>query len=125
MPYPLLMSVACAALMAAAPLPAQAVPDAQFEPAFQVFMRASQGEESAIAQAVDSFAALLKAEKDPAAKPKADALREQQLRTLETLARDKAQREAMRQQGEAWRKADPSRAPAPVGRSSTCLQSRS
>ena len=62
MPYPLLMSVACAALMAAAPLPAQAVPDAQFEPAFQVFMRASQGEESAIAQAVDSFAALLKAE---------------------------------------------------------------
>ena len=59
-------------------------------------------------------AALLKAEKDPAAKPKADALREQQLRTLETLARDKAQREAMRQQGEAWRKADPSRAPAPV-----------
>ncbi|MEO6103666.1 MAG: prolyl oligopeptidase family serine peptidase [Pseudoxanthomonas sp.] len=59
-------------------------------------------------------AALVKAEKDPAAKPKPDALREQQLRTLETLARDKAQREAMRQQGEAWRKADPSRAPAPV-----------
>ena len=51
MPYPLLMSVACAALIAAAPLPAQAVPDAQFEPAFQVFMRASQGEEAAIAQA--------------------------------------------------------------------------
>ena len=59
-------------------------------------------------------AALVKAEKDPAAKPKPDALREQQLRTLETLARDKAQREAMRQQGEAWRKSDPSRAPAPV-----------
>ena len=62
MPYPLLMSVACAALIAAAPLPAQAVPDAQFEPAFQVFMRASQGEEAAIAQAADAFAALLKAE---------------------------------------------------------------
>lgn len=62
MPYPLLMSVACAALMAAAPLPAHAVPDAQFQPAFQVFLRASQGEEAAIVQAVDSFAALLKAE---------------------------------------------------------------
>ena len=62
MPYPLLMSVACAALIAAAPLPAQAVPDAQFEPAFQVFMRAAQGEEAAIAQAADAFAALLKAE---------------------------------------------------------------
>ncbi len=62
MPYPLLMSMACAALIVAAPLPAHAVPDAQFEPAFQVFIRALQGEESAIAQAVDSFAALLKAE---------------------------------------------------------------
>ena len=59
MPYPLLMSVACAALMVAAPLPAHAVPDAQFEPAFQVFMRASQGEEAAIAQAADAFAAFL------------------------------------------------------------------
>ena len=59
-------------------------------------------------------AALVKAEKDPATQPKADALREQQLRTLETLARDRAQREAMRQQTETWRKADPSRAPAPV-----------
>ena len=59
-------------------------------------------------------AALVKAEKDPAAKPKPDALREQQLRTLETLARDKTQRDALRQQGEAWRKSDPSRAPAPV-----------
>ncbi len=59
-------------------------------------------------------AALVKAEKDPAAKPKADALREQQLRTIETLARDQAQREALRLQGETWRKADPSRAPAPV-----------
>jgi dipeptidyl aminopeptidase/acylaminoacyl peptidase len=59
-------------------------------------------------------AALLKAEKDPEAKPKADALREQQLRTLDTLARDRAQREAVQQQSAAWRKADPSRAPAPV-----------
>ncbi|RYZ70541.1 MAG: S9 family peptidase, partial [Lysobacteraceae bacterium] len=61
-----------------------------------------------------SQAAVVKAEKDPHAKPKADALRDQQLRTLETLARDKAQREALELQNEAWRKADPSRAPAPV-----------
>ncbi|HYM86450.1 MAG TPA: S9 family peptidase, partial [Pseudoxanthomonas sp.] len=40
-------------------------------------------------------AALLKTEKDPTAKPKPDALRDQQLRTLETLARDKAQRDAL------------------------------
>ena len=59
-------------------------------------------------------AALLKAEKDPEAKPKADALREQQLRTIDTLARDRAQREAVQQQSAAWRKSDPSRAPAPV-----------
>ena len=59
-------------------------------------------------------AALPKAEKDPDAKPKADALREQQLRTIETLARDKARREAVQQQNQAWRKADPSRAAAPV-----------
>ena len=61
-----------------------------------------------------SQAAQLLAEKDPAAKPKPDALREQQLRTLDTLARDKAQREALRQQSEARRQADDSRAPAPV-----------
>ena len=59
-------------------------------------------------------AALLKAEKDPGAKPKPDALREQQLRTIETLARDRAQRDTLQQQAETWRKADPSRAPAPV-----------
>ena len=61
-----------------------------------------------------SQAAQLLAEKDPAARPKPDALREQQLRTLDTLARDKAQREALRQQSEARRQADDSRAPAPV-----------
>ena len=58
--------------------------------------------------------ALVKAEKDPTAKPKADALRDQQLRTLETLARDKAQRDALQTQNEAWRKGDPTRAPLPV-----------
>ncbi|OAX55919.1 S9 family peptidase [Xanthomonas graminis] len=59
-------------------------------------------------------AAVLKAERDPNAAPKPDALREQQLRTLETLARDRAQRELARQQEQAWRRADGSRAPAPV-----------
>ncbi|AVY68358.1 S9 family peptidase [Xanthomonas translucens] len=59
-------------------------------------------------------AAVLKAERDPDAAPKPDALREQQLRTLETLARDRAQRELARQQEQAWRRADGSRAPAPV-----------
>ena len=59
-------------------------------------------------------AAQVLAEKDPAAKPKPDALRAQQLRTLETLARDKANRDALQTQAETWRKADPTRAPAPV-----------
>ncbi|MET0808988.1 MAG: S9 family peptidase [Pseudoxanthomonas sp.] len=59
-------------------------------------------------------AALVKAEKDPNAKPKPDALRDQQLRTLQTLARDKAQRDALQAQNESWRKADPSRAAPPV-----------
>ena len=58
--------------------------------------------------------ASIKAEKDPAAAPKPDALREQQLRTLDTLRRDKEQREALRNQEQAWRHADPTRAPAPA-----------
>ena len=58
-------------------------------------------------------AALVKAERDPAASSD-DPLRAQQLRTMETLARDRAQREEMRKQQEAWRKADPSRAVATV-----------
>ncbi|KAF1695138.1 S9 family peptidase [Pseudoxanthomonas daejeonensis] len=58
--------------------------------------------------------ASLKAEKDPAAPPKADALREQQLRTIDTLRRDKEQRDAQRAQEETWRKADSTRAPAPA-----------
>jgi dipeptidyl aminopeptidase/acylaminoacyl peptidase len=66
------------------------------------------------AQTGTAQASAIRADKDPAAKPKADALREQQLRTLETLARDRAQREAAQQQADAWRKADSSRAPATV-----------
>ncbi|KAF1692113.1 S9 family peptidase [Pseudoxanthomonas koreensis] len=56
----------------------------------------------------------LKAEKDPAAPPKADTLHEQQLRTLDTLRRDRELREAQRAQEEIWRKADPTRAPGPA-----------
>ena len=59
-------------------------------------------------------AALPKAEKDPATPPKADALRDRQLRLIDTLRNDKARREAARAQDAAWRRADPTRAPAPV-----------
>ncbi len=65
-------------------------------------------------QAGVAQAASIRADKDPTAAPKADALREQQLRTLETLARDRAQREAAQKQNDAWRRADASRAPATV-----------
>ena len=58
--------------------------------------------------------ASLKAEKDPAAPPRPDALREQQLRTLDTLRTDRERREAQRSQEDRWRKADPTRAPGPA-----------
>ena len=61
-----------------------------------------------------ALAAQLKAEKNPADAPKADVLRDQQMRTLETLRRDRAQRDTLREQGERWRQADPTRAPGPV-----------
>src|SRR5690606_9435399 len=56
----------------------------------------------------------VQAGKDPAEDPKPDDLRERQLRMFETLAEDRARREAVREQHEAWREADPTRAPAPV-----------
>jgi len=59
-------------------------------------------------------AAVIKAEKDPGAQPDADPMREHQLRLIETLRDDKARRDAAREQDEAWRASDPSRAPAPV-----------
>jgi dipeptidyl aminopeptidase/acylaminoacyl peptidase len=58
--------------------------------------------------------ALPRAGKDPAAAPEPDALREHQLRLSATLAREKQQREALRDQAEANRRADPTRAAAPV-----------
>ncbi|RRU11767.1 S9 family peptidase, partial [Stenotrophomonas sp. 278] len=58
--------------------------------------------------------ASLKAEKNPDDAPKADVLREQQLRTLATLRNDRAQRDALKAQEASWRKADSTRAPGPV-----------
>jgi len=59
-------------------------------------------------------AAVVRAEKDPDTKPEPDELRERQLRMLDTLRNDKARREAEHAQDQAWRTADPTRAPAPV-----------
>src|SRR5690606_29826714 len=56
----------------------------------------------------------LRAENDPNAAPRADSLREQQMATLQTLRRDRAERDALREQAELWRNTDPTRAPAPV-----------
>ncbi|WP_115529438.1 MULTISPECIES: S9 family peptidase [Xanthomonas] len=58
--------------------------------------------------------AVVKAERDPNAAPKTDVLREQQLATLATLRRDREQRDALRTQEDAWRRADTTRAAAPV-----------
>lgn len=59
-------------------------------------------------------AALPRAEKDPAADPEKDALRDHQLRLSTQLAREKAFREAERENAKRLRAADPSRAAAPV-----------
>ncbi|MBA3487114.1 MAG: DPP IV N-terminal domain-containing protein, partial [Lysobacter sp.] len=61
-----------------------------------------------------SQAAIVKAEKDPAADPEADDLRERQLAIFQTLRTERARRDALREQDELWRSEDPSRAPAPV-----------
>ncbi|MFC5579040.1 prolyl oligopeptidase family serine peptidase [Lysobacter niabensis] len=61
-----------------------------------------------------SQAALIKAEKDPDAAPKADDLRDRQLRMISTLKDDKARRDAARVQEQQWRHEDATRAPAPA-----------
>jgi len=61
-----------------------------------------------------SQAAQVRAENDPAKPPKADALRDYQLATIDTLRNVRAQRDAAREQDEAWRRGDGSRAPKPV-----------
>lgn len=75
------------------------------------FQWSSQGDAQGRAAGV-SQAALVRAEKDPAAPPEADDLRERQLAIFETLRTERARREAVREQNEAWRSSDPTRAPA-------------
>ena len=55
-----------------------------------------------------------RASKDPAAVPDEDTLRDMQLRLISTLKRQKEDRDAARDRAEALRRADPSRAPAPI-----------
>ena len=62
---------------------------------------------------VTAPAAVLKAEKDPDAKPADDDLRDFQLRTFSTLARLKADKDARREHAEELRSKDPTRAVAP------------
>ena len=59
-----------------------------------------------------SQAAVVKAEADPAKPPKEDALRDRQFELIETLRTERDRRDAVREQNEAWRKSDPTRAPA-------------
>jgi dipeptidyl aminopeptidase/acylaminoacyl peptidase len=59
-------------------------------------------------------AASVLAEDAPGTPPDADDLRERQLRLLDTLRDDRARRDAARTQQDAWRAADPTRAPAPA-----------
>ncbi|TBR13571.1 MAG: S9 family peptidase [Lysobacter sp.] len=56
-------------------------------------------------------ASLLRTENDPAKPPKADDLRDRQLRLIDTLRNDRARRDAAREQDKAWRAADPTSAP--------------
>lgn len=65
--------------------------------------------DTGVAQASNVVAA-----KDPGKAPPADDLRDRQLRLIETLKNDRARRDAAREQDQAWRRADGTRAPAPV-----------
>ena len=67
-----------------------------------------------LASRLVSQVAVLKAEKDPGADPKPDALRELQLELFATLARQKADKAAQRERDAALRAADATRAPLPV-----------
>ena len=59
-------------------------------------------------------AAYVLAEKSPDAKPEADDLRDRQLRLIDTLRNDRAQRDAAQAQDKAWQLSDPTRAPVPA-----------
>ena len=58
--------------------------------------------------------AVVKAEKDPVAAPKADDLRERQLALFETLRTERARREGLREHDTQERRDDPTRVPATV-----------
>ncbi len=58
--------------------------------------------------------AALRASKDPAAAPDDDAVRDMQLRLISTLKRQKDDRDASRDRAEELRRADSTRAPAPI-----------
>ncbi|MES2317354.1 MAG: prolyl oligopeptidase family serine peptidase [Pseudomonadota bacterium] len=58
--------------------------------------------------------AVPRASKDPAAAPDDDALRDMQLRLISTLKRQKDDRDASRDRAEELRRADATRAPAPI-----------
>ena len=66
------------------------------------------------ADGATTHAAAPKAEDDPAAAPKPDLLREDQLRLVETLRVERDRREAQRRRDAELQRADPTRAPAPV-----------
>ena len=61
-----------------------------------------------------THAASPRAEDDPAAAPRPDVLREDQLRLVQTLRTERERREALRSREADLRRADPTRAPAPV-----------
>ena len=66
------------------------------------------------AERLISPVAAVRATKDPAAAPDEDALRDLQLRLISTLKRQKDDRDAGRDRAEAERRADATRAPAPL-----------
>ena len=66
------------------------------------------------AERLISPVALLRTAKDPDAAPDANSLRELQLRLIATLARQKDERDALREQRNEQRAADATRAPLPI-----------
>ena len=66
-----------------------------------------------LAAGVTAAAATLKTEKDPDAPPKADDLRDMQLRLFSTLKKNEADRKVSREHADALQRGDPTRAPLP------------
>src|SRR5690606_24678370 len=63
---------------------------------------------------LSAIAVRVKAEKDPAADPEPDLLRDIQLRLIDTLARARAHRAAHPQRDQELRRLDPTRLAAPI-----------